>query len=100
VFQVWCCALSHDDEFIVSGSRDRTIRLWRLKDGAPICLFNCGMDIFSIKISENKKTIVALGDKDKSRKLIMLQIVRTKTRSRAPSRATSPILNEPYNNRY
>lgn len=30
-FQVWSCALSSDSSFLVSGSEDKTIRLWDMK---------------------------------------------------------------------
>ena len=89
--QVWCCTISNDNDIIVSGSRDGTLRLWRLATASPICVYNTGVDVFSARMSSNKRTIVALGDKYGARKLIMLRVVVTKTRSRAPSRATSPI---------
>ena len=89
-FQVWSVAISNDNDIIASGARDGVIRLWKNDNGSPLCSFNCGADIFSIKVSDDKKTIVALADKFASRKLIMLQIVHKKIRSRAPSRATSP----------
>ena len=88
--QVWCCDLSSDNEIVVSGSKDGAIRLWRLQTGAPICVYNTGADVFKIKISSDSRTVVALGDKMESRKLLMLQVVRRKTRSQVPSRATSP----------
>jgi hypothetical protein len=83
--QVWCCAISPDNEIVVSGSRDRTIRLWRLKTGTEICSFNAGVDIFHVTMSRDKATIVALGDKTGARKLIMLQVVRTKVRRQVSS---------------
>ncbi|KAL8587816.1 hypothetical protein ACOMHN_021034 [Nucella lapillus] len=83
--EVWCCAISPDNEIIVSGSRDRTIRLWRLKNGSEICSFNAGVDIFHVTMSRDKSTIVALGDKLGARKLIMLQVVRTKVRRQISS---------------
>ncbi|KAL5005761.1 hypothetical protein ScPMuIL_016919 [Solemya velum] len=78
--EVWCCAISPDNEIVVSGSRDGTIRLWRTKNGQEICLFKTGVDIFFVTMSHDKSTIVALGDKFGARKLIMLQVVRTKIR--------------------
>ncbi|KAL8566603.1 hypothetical protein ACOMHN_054825 [Nucella lapillus] len=78
--EVWCCTISSDNEIVVSGSRDRTIRLWKLKDGSPICSFNAGVDIFYVTMSRDKSTIVGLGDKFGARKLVMLQVVRTKVR--------------------
>ena len=80
MFQVWCCAISPDNEIVVSGSRDRTVRLWRLKSGTEICSFNAGVDVFHVAMSRDKSTIVGLGDKTGARKLIMLQVVRTKVR--------------------
>ena len=88
--QVLCCAISSDNEIVVSGSQDGSIRLWRLHNGDSICAYNTGADVFKVKISKNSRTVVALGDKMQARKLIMLQIVRRKTRSQFPSRATSP----------
>ncbi|XP_052814372.1 uncharacterized protein LOC128241470 isoform X5 [Mya arenaria] len=76
--EVWCTAISSDNEIAVSGSADGTIRLWRVKNGTEMCVFNCGVDIFDVTMSRDKGTIVALGDKYGARKLIMLQVVRTK----------------------
>lgn len=76
--EVWCSAISPDNEIVVSGSSDGTIRLWRMKNGTEMCVFNCGVDIFFVTMSPDKGTIVALGDKFGARKLIMLQVVRTK----------------------
>jgi WD40 repeat protein len=86
--EVWCCALSNDNELVVSGSRDHTIRLWRVTDGVAVAAIDAGVDIFRVLISNNKRTVVALADKFSTRKLIMLQIVRSKTKSSSSSRST------------
>ncbi|XP_052079469.1 uncharacterized protein LOC127717737 isoform X2 [Mytilus californianus] len=83
--EVWCSAISVDNEIIVSGSKDGTIRLWRTKNGSEICAFNTGVDVFNVTMSQDKGTIVALGDKFGARKLIMLQVVRTKIRRQTTS---------------
>lgn len=92
--------MSNDNELVVSGSRDCTIRLWRLDDGVPVAAIDAGVDVFKVLLSNNKKTVVALADKYGARKLIMLQIVRTKVRSatgsRTGSRATSPFISDEY----
>jgi len=90
--QVWCCTISNDNELVASGSRDRTIRLWRSTDGHQVAAINAGVDVFRVLLSNNKQTVVALADKMAARKLIMLQIVRSKTKSvsDAASRATTP----------
>jgi WD40 repeat protein len=77
--EVWCCALSNDNELVISGSRDHTIRLWRMSDGVAVAAIDAGVDVFRVLISNNKKTIVALADRLAARKLIMLQIVRSRT---------------------
>lgn len=83
--EVWCVAISPDNEIVVSGSRDGSIRLWRLKSGSEICTFKTGVDVFYVTMSHDKGTIVALGDKFGARKLIMLQVVRTKIRRQISS---------------
>ena len=74
----------------MSGSRDNTIRLWRLENGSPVAAINAGVDVFKVLLSNNKKTVVALADKYAARKLIMLQVVRSKTKMTVGSRPTSP----------
>jgi WD40 repeat protein len=86
--KVWCCAISNDNELVVSGSRDHTIRMWRMSDGAAVAAIDAGVDIFRVLISNNKKTVVALADKFAARKLVMLQVVRSKTKSISSSRST------------
>ena len=71
---MWCCALSNDNELAVSGSRDHTIRMWRVADGTAVAAIDAGVDVFRVLISNNKKTVVALADKFGARKLIMLQV--------------------------
>jgi len=88
--EVWCAEISIDNDILTSGSKDGTIRLWKLSEGTQICQFFTGVDVYHVRMSKSKKTIVALGDKYGSRKLIMLQLVRSKQRSRNPSRCTSP----------
>ena len=46
--EVWCSAISPDNEFIVTGSKDKTIRLWRLATGGLVCTFNTMVDIFQV----------------------------------------------------
>lgn len=56
-----------------------------MKNGMEICAFSTGVDIFHATMSHDKGTIVALGDKFGARKLIMLQVVRTKIRRQISS---------------
>ena len=91
--QVWCCTLSNDGELVVSGSRDRTIRLWRVHDGIQEAAINTSVDVFRVLLSNDQCTIVALADRLGARKLVMLRVVRNKvTTSSGGSRVTSPLL--------
>jgi len=55
--------------------------MWRVADGTAVAAIDAGVDVFRVLISNNKKTVVALADKYAARKLIMLQVVRRKTRT-------------------
>ena len=77
--------MSNDNELAVSGSRDHTIRMWRVADGTAVAAIDAGVDVFRVLISNNKKTVVALADKFAARKLIMLQVVRRKTKTSTSS---------------
>jgi len=91
--EVWCCAITSTQDLIISGSRDNTIRLWRCKDGTEVSSFNALMDIFSLKVSLDKRVIVALGDRDHSRKLIMLQVLHSRQpKQRSHQRTGSDVM--------
>ena len=63
-------ALSKNDQFIVSGSWDKTVRLWDRVTGESIKTF-CGHSYFvnSVDISPNNKYIVSSGRKDKTARI-------------------------------
>jgi len=63
--------------------------MWRVADGTPVAAIDAGVDVFRVLISNNKKTVVALGDKFAARKLIMLQVVRRKTKTSTSSSRTA-----------
>jgi len=91
--QVWCCTLSNDGELVVSGSRDRTIRLWRVGDGTQAAAIDAGADVFRVLVSDDRRTVVALADRLRARKLVMLRVVHggPARSSSAGSRTTSPL---------
>ena len=67
---------SLDQEILVSGSRDGSIRLWRVRDGSQMCWFTSNIAVLCARITDPKNALVALGDKQGRRKLILMQIVR------------------------
>lgn len=73
-----------DQEILVSGSRDGSIRLWRVRDGSQMCWFTSNIAVLCARITDPKNALVALGDKQGRRKLILMQIVRSKTRRTRP----------------
>ncbi|KAL3307793.1 hypothetical protein Ciccas_013683, partial [Cichlidogyrus casuarinus] len=78
--EVYSVCISLDSEVIISGSIDGSIRVWRLRDGNQMCWFTSNIEILEVKISNDKRCIVALGERHGYRKLIMLQILRNRTR--------------------
>lgn len=74
-------AISVDNELVVSGSYDGSIRVWKVpRSGAQLCWFTSNIEVFDVKLSANKEVLVALGERSEVRKLIMLKIVRNKQR--------------------
>ncbi|KAF8561646.1 hypothetical protein P879_01399, partial [Paragonimus westermani] len=74
-------AISKDSEIVVSGSWDGSIRVWRLRDGNQICWFSSNIEILQVKISNDKTSLVALGERNEHRKLITLRVLRNRVRT-------------------
>ncbi|KAA3681026.1 neurexin [Paragonimus westermani] len=74
-------AISKDSEIVVSGSWDGSIRVWRLRDGNQICWFSSNIEILQVKISNDKRSLVALGERNEHRKLITLRVLRNRVRT-------------------
>jgi len=62
--QVRCCHLSNDCELLASGSRDGTVRVWRVSDGVQTSSVSVGVvDVFRLLMSDDHQTLVALADR-------------------------------------
>jgi len=88
-FKVRSLDFSVDRELLVSGSRDGSIRVWRVRDGSQLCWFTSNIAVLCARISDAKNVLVALGDKLGRRKLIMMQIVRARSRRTRPVGASA-----------
>ncbi|CAH8652770.1 unnamed protein product [Dicrocoelium dendriticum] len=86
-------AISRDSELVVSGSWDGSIRVWRLRDGNQICWFSSNIEILQVKISNDKRSLVALGERNDHRKLITLRVVRNRVRTTTSVRPAGSRLN-------
>ena len=61
-----CVVLSSDGQFALSGSWDRTKRLWDLNTGASVRTFQGhGKDVYSVALSGDNRQITS-GSRDKS----------------------------------
>jgi WD40 repeat protein/transcriptional regulator with XRE-family HTH domain len=70
---VWDIAFSPDGRFLVSGSRDGTLRLWNVQDGQSIHVFEGHKhDVYGLAISGDSQSLVSAG-KDQTARLWHLQ---------------------------
>jgi WD40 repeat protein len=70
---VWNIAFSPDGRFLVSGSRDGTLRLWNVQDGRSIHVFEGHKhDVYGLAISGDSQSLVSAG-KDQTARLWHLQ---------------------------
>lgn len=93
LFQVLSVAISLDSEVVVTGSWDGSIRVWRVRDGNQMCWFTSNIEILQVKISNDKRALVALGERSGHRKLIMLQVLRNRTRTTTNLRTAGSRIN-------
>ena len=65
--QVLCACASPCDNFVVSGSSDSTIRVWRLTTGLQLALFDACVDVIQITVWEDvddrQPRVAALSDR-------------------------------------
>ncbi|MBD3885758.1 hypothetical protein IFO70_29020 [Phormidium tenue FACHB-886] len=70
---VWNIAFSPDGHFLVSGSRDGTLRLWNVQDGQSIHVFEGHKhDVYGLAINADSQLLVSAG-KDQTVRLWHLQ---------------------------
>ena len=72
IFQVKSVMISDDKKYIVTGSKDRTVRLWDMSTGKQLSMFHTQSDIYEVQISKDNSFIIARGDKGVSDKFFIL----------------------------
>jgi WD40 repeat protein len=60
---VYCVAISPDGKTLISSSKDKTIRLWKIDSGEEILTINDDANVYSIAISPDGKTLISASDK-------------------------------------
>ena len=63
------------NQLVATGSRDQTICLWRIQTGQLASTMHVNMTPLDIHMAAHNRTIVAIGDKDSERQLLMLRVV-------------------------
>lgn len=63
------CQLTPDGQYAISGSWDKTLRLWRIEDGETVCRFDGHTsDVMSVSITRNVRQFVS-ASRDKTVKV-------------------------------
>ncbi|CAF1382216.1 unnamed protein product, partial [Adineta ricciae] len=69
------CACVSTNQLVATGSKDQNICLWRIPTGQTASTMPVGMTPLDIHMAAHNRTIVAIGDKDGERQLLMLRVV-------------------------
>ncbi|CAF1532793.1 unnamed protein product, partial [Adineta ricciae] len=69
------CSCISTNQLVATGSKDQNICLWRLQTGQIASTMPVGMTPVDIHMAAHNRTIVAIGDKDGERQLLMLRVV-------------------------
>ncbi|CAF1158107.1 unnamed protein product [Rotaria sordida] len=69
------CACISTNQLVVTGSKDQNICLWYLQSGQIASTIHVGMTPLHIYMAAHNQTIVAIGEKDGQRQLLMLRVV-------------------------
>ncbi|CAF1082643.1 unnamed protein product [Adineta steineri] len=72
--EITCICIS-TNQLVATGSKDQNICLWRLHTGQIASTMPVGMTPVDIHMAAHNRTIVAIGDKDGERQLLMLRVV-------------------------
>jgi hypothetical protein len=72
--QITCVCVS-TNQLVATGSKDQNICLWRAHTGQIASTMPVSMTPLDIHMAAHNRTIVAIGDKDGERQLLMLRVV-------------------------
>ncbi|CAF0944400.1 unnamed protein product [Adineta steineri] len=69
------CVCVSTNQLVATGSKDQNICLWRMQTGQTASTMPVSMTPLDIHMAAHNRTIVAIGDKDGERQLLMLRVV-------------------------
>ena len=80
--QILYATISADSRYVVSGSRDETVRLWELsKNGEMVYCFHAYSDVYKVRFcADDNKTIAALTSRFGKKNLMILSFHGEKER--------------------
>jgi hypothetical protein len=59
---------------VITCSTDQTINMWRLYNGAFLTSLPVGMNLIEANMAKHDKTIVAIGEMDNGKQLLMFRV--------------------------
>ncbi|CAF4222241.1 unnamed protein product, partial [Rotaria sp. Silwood2] len=69
------CACVSTNQLVTTGSRDQNICLWRIQTGQLASTMPVSMTPLDIHMAAHNRTVVAIGEKDGERQLLMLRVL-------------------------
>ncbi|CAF3511313.1 unnamed protein product [Rotaria sp. Silwood1] len=71
------CVCVSTNQLVTTGSRDQNICLWRILSGQLASTMPVNMTPLDIHMAAHNRTVVAIGEKDGERQLLMLRVLST-----------------------
>jgi len=87
--QVLCASISPCDQFVASGSSDCSVRLWQLRTGCQLAVFDACVDVYRVLVyrqedHDHQLRLAALSGRLTTRRLMLFRTYNINTTNAAP----------------